>query len=108
MDPRRQVVPTLHPEPKVKEQLQQGQCRDGGGAEAHTFCGPVKLPLKHQELFVFGGPSQCLPDGGKILSIGDLHQVNQVGQVCPKVFRCTLALLPFVDALVFQARLPVS
>ena len=76
------------------------------GAEAHLFCGPVKCLMKHQELLVFGGPSQGLPDGGKILSVGDLHQVNQVGQVCPEVFCCALALLSFVDALVFQVRLP--
>ena len=29
-----------------------------------------------------------------------------MSQVCPEVFRRALALLPFTDALVFQARLP--
>ena len=39
------------------------------------------------------------------MGIGDLHQVKQVGQVCPDVFYCALALLSFADALVFLARL---
>ena len=38
--------------------------------------------------------------------VGELHQVKQVGQVCPEIFCCALALLPFADALIFQARLP--
>ena len=106
VEPRRQVVPALHPESESQDQLQQGQCRDGGGTDAHLFCGPVKCPLKHQELLVFGGPIQGLPDVGKILGVGDLHQVKQVGGVFPEVFCCALALLSFIDALVFQVRLP--
>ena len=54
---------------------------------------------------MFGGPCQGLPDGGEILRIGDLHQVEEVREVHTKVFRCALALLIFADALIFQARL---
>ena len=48
VEPRRQVVPAFHPEPKGQDQLQQGWGHNGGGAEAHLFSGPVKRPLKHQ------------------------------------------------------------
>ena len=54
---------------------------------------------------MFGGPRQGLPDGGEILRIGDLHQVEEVREVHAKVFCCALALLLFADALIFQARI---
>ena len=54
---------------------------------------------------MFGGPCQGFLEGGEILCIGDLHQVEEVREVRTEVFRCALALLLFVDAVIFQARL---
>ena len=54
---------------------------------------------------MFGGPRQGLLDGGEILCIGDLHQVEEVRKVHTEIFRCALALLLFADAPIFQARL---
>ena len=54
---------------------------------------------------MFGGPRQGFLDAGEILCICDLHQVEEVRKFRTEVFRSALALLLFMEALIFQARL---
>ena len=54
---------------------------------------------------MFEGPCQGLPDGGEILCVGELRQVEEVHEVRTEIFRCALALLLFADTLIFQAHI---